>query len=93
MNVRITRAHSISMPSLDSKKFSHERFQAFTMSFDQVRVFGPKRDEVRGEWRKLYNEELNNLYSLVVKSRRMRWAGHVAVWGRREWCTGVGGEA
>jgi hypothetical protein len=47
------------------------------------RVFGPKRDEVTGEWRKLHNEELNDLYSLpnivrVVKSRRMRWAGHVA---------------
>jgi hypothetical protein len=47
------------------------------------RVFGPKRDEVTGEWRKLHNEELYDLYSLpnivrVVKSRRMRWAGHVA---------------
>jgi hypothetical protein len=47
------------------------------------RVFGPKRDEVTGEWRKLHNEELNDLYFLpnivrVVKSRRMRWAGHVA---------------
>jgi hypothetical protein len=47
------------------------------------RVFGPKRDEVTGEWRKLHNEDLNDLYSLpnivrVVKSRRMRWAGHVA---------------
>jgi len=47
------------------------------------RVFGPKRDEVTGEWRKLHNEELNDLYSLpnivwVVKSKRMRWAGHVA---------------
>ena len=47
------------------------------------RVFGPKRDEVTGEWRKLHNEELNDMYSLpnivrVVKSRRMRWAGHVA---------------
>jgi hypothetical protein len=47
------------------------------------RVFGPKRDEVTGEWRKLHNEELNDLYSLlnivlVVKSRRMRLAGHVA---------------
>ena len=46
-------------------------------------VFGPKRDEVTGEWRKLHNEELSDLYSLpnivrVVKSRRMRWAGHVA---------------
>ena len=47
------------------------------------RVFGPKRDELTGEWRKLGNEELTDLYSLsnivrVVKSRRMRWAGHVA---------------
>ena len=46
------------------------------------RVFGPKRDEVTVEWRKLHNEELSDLYSLpkfvrVVKSRRMRWAGHV----------------
>jgi len=50
------------------------------------RVFGPKRDEVTGEWRKLHNEELSNLYSLpnivrVIKSRRMRWAGHVARMG------------
>jgi hypothetical protein len=47
------------------------------------RIFGPKRDEVRGEWRILHNEELNNLYSLpdivrVIKSRRMRLAGRVA---------------
>jgi hypothetical protein len=51
-----------------------------------TRVFGPKRDEVTREWRKLHNEELNDLYSLpnivrVVKSRRMRWAGHVARMG------------
>ena len=50
------------------------------------RVFEPKRDEVIGEWRKLHNEELSDLYSLpnivrVVKSRRMRWAGHVARMG------------
>jgi hypothetical protein len=50
------------------------------------RVFGRKRDEVTGEWRKLHNEELNDLYSLsnivrMVKSRRMRWAGHVARMG------------
>ena len=50
-------------------------------------VFGPKREEVRGEWRKLHNEELSDLYSLpnivrVVKSRRMRWAGHVARMGQ-----------
>ena len=52
------------------------------------RVFGPKRDEVTGEWRKLHNEELRDLYSLsnivwVLKLRRMRRAGHVA-------CIGVG---
>jgi hypothetical protein len=46
------------------------------------RVFGPKRDEVTGEWRKLHNEELHNLYSSPdfirqIKSRQMRWAGHV----------------
>jgi hypothetical protein len=51
-----------------------------------VHLFEPKRDEVTGEWRKLHYEELNDLYSLpnivrVVKSRRMRWAGHVARMG------------
>ena len=51
------------------------------------RVFGPKRDEVTGEWRKLHNEELSDLYSLpnivrVVKSRIMRWAGHIARMGK-----------
>ena len=57
------------------------------------RVFGPKRDEGTGEWRKLHSVELRDLYSLpnivrVVKSRRMRWAGHVARMGRGEVCTG-----
>ena len=50
------------------------------------RVIGPKRDEVTGEWKKLHNEELNNLYcspniGRVIKSRRMRWAGYVARMG------------
>jgi hypothetical protein len=50
------------------------------------RLFGPKRDEATGEWRKLHNEELHNLYSSPdiirqVKSRRMRWAGHVTRMG------------
>ena len=47
------------------------------------RIFRPRRDEVTEEWRRLHNEELHDLYSspiivLVIKSRRMRWAGHVA---------------
>jgi hypothetical protein len=41
------------------------------------RIFGPKRDEVTGDWRKLHIEELHNLYPLI-KSRRMRWTGNVA---------------
>jgi hypothetical protein len=52
------------------------------------RIFGPKRDEVTGEWRKLHNEEFHDLYSSpsiirIIKSRRMTWAGHVARMGRR----------
>jgi hypothetical protein len=52
------------------------------------RIFGRKRDEVTGEWRKLHNEELRDLYSSpsiirIIKARRMRWAGHVARMGRR----------
>jgi hypothetical protein len=50
------------------------------------RIFGPRREEVTGEWRRLHNEELNDLYSSpkilrVIKSRRMGWAGHVARMG------------
>ena len=50
------------------------------------RIFGPRRDDVTGEWRRLYNEDLNDLYSSpnnvrVIKSRRMRWAWHVARMG------------
>ena len=61
------------------------------------RAFGPKRDEVTGEWRKLHNEELRDLYSSpnivrVVKSRRMRWAGHVARMGEGRGMHRVSGE-
>jgi hypothetical protein len=53
------------------------------------KIFGPKRDEVTGEWRRLHNEELYAPYSSlniiqVIKSRRLRWAGHVARMGRGE---------
>jgi hypothetical protein len=52
------------------------------------RIFGPKRDEVTGEWKKLHNEELRDLYSSpsiirIIKSRRMRWAGHIARMGEK----------
>jgi hypothetical protein len=52
------------------------------------RKFGPKSDELTGDWRKLHNEELNDLYSStniirMIKSRIMRWAGHVACVGER----------
>jgi len=51
-----------------------------------LRIFGPRKDEVTGEWRRLRNEELNDLYTSpnivrVIKSRRMRWARHVARMG------------
>jgi hypothetical protein len=52
------------------------------------RIFGPKRDEVMGEWRKLHNEELRDLYSSpsiirIIKSGRMRWVGHAARMGEK----------
>jgi len=52
-------------------------------------LFGPKRDEVTVEWRKLHNEEMNDLYFSpiivrLIKSRRMRWAGHIACMGERK---------
>jgi hypothetical protein len=56
-------------------------------------MFGRKRDEATGEWRKFHNKDINNLYSSpntvrVIKSRRIRWTGHVARMGRRVACIG-----
>jgi len=57
------------------------------------RIFGPRREEVTGEWKRFHNEELSDLYSShnimrVIKSRRMRWAGHVARMGEERGCIG-----
>jgi hypothetical protein len=57
------------------------------------KIFGPKRDGVKGGWRKLHNEKLHDLYSSpiiirIIKSRRMRWAVHVARMRRRGTCIG-----
>jgi len=57
------------------------------------RIFGPRGDEVTGDWRRLLNEELNDLYCSpnivrVIKWRRMRWAGHVARMGKKMGCIG-----
>jgi hypothetical protein len=61
------------------------------------RIFGPKKDEVTGEWRKLHNEEFTNQDTSpnivrVIKSRRTRWAGHVPGMGRERRVQGFGGE-
>ena len=60
------------------------------------RIFGPRRNGVTGEWRKLHNEELNDLYSSpsiirAIKMRRMRWVGHVTRMGERRFIQGFGG--
>ena len=63
-----------------------------------IRIFGPRRDEVTGDWMRLHNEEVNELYSSpnivrVIKLRRMRWAGHVARMGEEKGaCRVLGGE-
>jgi hypothetical protein len=56
-----------------------------------MKIFGPKRDEVTGKWRRLHDDELYDLYSSpnnirMINSRRMRWAEHVARMGGEKWC-------
>ena len=79
-------ANTIFIKVRSSSILREERRLRVFESGELRRIFGPNRNEVTKEWRKLNNEELSDLYSLpnvvrVVKSRRMRWAGHVARMG------------
>ena len=76
-----------------SMKLREERKLRMFENMVLRRILEPRRDEVTGEWRRLHNEELNDLYTSpnfvrVIKSRRMRWAGHVACMGEERGCTG-----
>jgi len=64
------------------------KWQLICKLYQQRRIFGPWREEVMGEWRRLHTEELNDLYCSrnilrVIKSRRVKWAGHVARMGEK----------
>jgi hypothetical protein len=91
MNIKVYRAVILSVILYGCETWSLTLREECTLSVLENRVlrriFGPKGDEVTREWRKLHNEELNGLYSStnvvrVIKSRIMRWAGHVACMGR-----------
>jgi len=82
--------------SIRGCKLTHTREKRRLRVFENRvvrRIFGPKRDEVTGEWRKLHNEELNDLYCSphiirVIRSRRIRWVGNVESMGTAEAYTG-----
>ena len=76
-----------------SLKLREERKLRVSENMVLRRIFGPRRDEVTGEWRRMHNEELNDLYSSpntvrVIKSRRMIWAVYVARMGEERGCIG-----
>jgi hypothetical protein len=77
-----TASNSIEVSKVNTSIYFHVYYRRLR------RIFGPKRDEVTGEWRKLHNEELPDLYSSpsiirIIKPRRIRWAGHVARMGEK----------
>jgi len=84
---RLFRIRLFSLPSTNAAILAvEERKLRVVDNMLSRRIFGPRRDEVTGEWMRLRNEELNDLYSSpnivrVMKSRRMRWTGHVARMG------------
>jgi len=102
IKIKIYRTIILTVDSYGCETWSHTlREESMLRVFENRvlrRIFGPKKDEVTGELRKLHNDDLNDLYSSpnivrVIKSRRMRWAEHVErIGGRGEAHTGFGGE-
>jgi len=93
-NLTITIYRTIILPVLlcecETRSFTLREEHRLRVFENRVlrRILGPKRDEVTGEWRKLHTEEFNDLYSSpsifqVIKSRRMKWAGHIVRMGER----------
>jgi len=86
LHFRPDPAHKTKFEKLGSLTLREERKLRVFENMVLRRIFGPRMGEVTGEWRRLHNKELNGLYSShnivrVIKSRRMRWAGHVARMG------------